>query len=175
MNMLLTNSNINHRSIRPIRKLEEGIEVVLLWRDEDNAIVVSSKQQGFPILDTHLSKQATYYYRIISRNKLSGSSTFSSVIQAKPLDEYHPSPPQWNQPEFNSEGLLLSWESIPVLCLIQRKNVASSEWNSISGWLSREQHSYLDNSREYGQVYQYRMVIMDDNKRTNASFLIITV
>lgn len=176
MNLVQSSMQVTGNSIRGIKKVAYNTEVVIVWRNADGVAEVMMAFGEWPMVDRTVVPLTEYQYKISSGNTASVFSEESKVVFAKALNEYSPNPPRWISPVLQGRNVILSWETTNpnIRCLIQRRLDFFPEWENLSGWLNRGQNSFLDDSRETGRTYVYRIRIMDENGKINYVFSEIT-
>jgi hypothetical protein len=119
------------------------------------------------------------YYRVAAVDIANNVSVPSPIVAARALDNSSPDSPTWDSPSSGSmpNSISLSWVS-PIAdlgCLVQRRQSGSVIWVNVSGWLARGAYSFIDEKRDAGIVYDYRLKVQDTLGRQNRDFNILTI
>ncbi len=120
----------------------------------------------------------TYYYRVIAMDNASNTSRPSLTISGRAFDQDPPQKPTWQwiiwikvddvgkeylweeSPETALPVVALKWSSVKSewSYIVQRKDVSSTHWQSISRWL-KGGDSYLDRNVAQDKDYEYRIKV----------------
>lgn len=124
--------------------------------------------------DTPLPAMTTFYYRLVAADASGNASPPSAVVSGRAFDDSRPAPPTWEPPAAGAapNSVVLSWSSTlsDLRCMVQRRHVAVSVWENLSGWLARGVYGYVDAGRKAGALYVYRVRVLDADGRGNEAF-----
>ncbi|MEF8843100.1 MAG: hypothetical protein V5A62_15995 [Haloarculaceae archaeon] len=118
------------------------------------------------------------YYRFVAVDDAGNRSSPSPVVSARAFDDSRPDPPTWADPATDPEtgAVQLGWssEESDLRSLVQRRPTGETDWQNQGTWLTRGEYSYEDGTREDGVTYEYRLVVMDADGRSNDSYEVLT-
>jgi hypothetical protein len=168
---------------------EKDLGEYWIWRDltpealadvrriPPTAVVLPDGGVTVTYVDEGLEGLTTYYYRLAAVDANGNVSLPTRTLQGRAIDTEVPAPPTWEAPQIGPEpdSILLSWVHADntLTCLIQRRDVDAEEWANLTGWLPRGEYGYNDAQREISAVYEYRLLVIDKNGRTNDRFNLI--
>jgi len=116
----------------------------------------------------------TFYYRVVAVDDSDNVSKPSPVVAGRAYDNSRPEPPAWNpaRPGELPDSVVLSWTSPDpnLRCLVQRHIADAYTWENASGWLDRGVYIYIDENREPGVQYVYRLRVLDTAGKTNVMY-----
>lgn len=119
--------------------------------------------------DAPVSGLTTLYYQLVAVDDAGNVSIPSPTLTGRAFDDSRPDPPTWNLPAPGAtpDEIVLSWSSaiLDLRCLVQRRRVGTTLWESVSTWLARGMYSYTDSDRSPILQYDYRLRVMDNAKK----------
>ena len=128
--------------------------------------------------DPAVSGLVTFYYRVVAVDDAGNVSEPTSPVSGRAFDDGRPDSPTWeaSKLDISSGALSLHWSSpiADLTCLVQRSSTGSSEWKNLSGWLKRGIYTYIDSGRNSGEVYDYRLRVLDPSGRQNKISNVLT-
>lgn len=128
-------------------------------------------------MDTNVVPATDYFYRMAAVDENGNMSLPTSILQGRAIDTSVPPPPTWEQPQAGPEPetIVLSWthNDTNLTCLVQRRELSATDWQNLSAWLPRGEYSYSDEQRDSTVAYEYRLLVIDANGRTNDQFNLI--
>jgi hypothetical protein len=119
-----------------------------------------------------------FFYAVTAVDKTGLESPPSRLAALVSFEDRHPAPPTWLAPQPQAGGLvLLSWSTSDtslIRFLVQRAVSGTTAWTNLSGWLPADARSFVDDSRQTGTTYDYRLLVIDDRGRRNTNTNIVT-
>ena len=183
-----SNLRITDHEINDLRRIENGTDVVVIYRNNTNEIKILSRFfERPPIIDNQLVGFSNYFYRLKSVNFTTSTSEGSEIISAMPTDSTIPDPPEWhdytriNETDGTSR-ILLAWIVFEpnVRCIVQRRSDAQSTSKQASGWLydpvivenvtNQWLFSFEDTNTFQNTGYTYRIKIESRSGNVNNIF-----
>jgi hypothetical protein len=141
--------------------------------------IPSNRTQPLTWVDQGVVGRVTYRYFITARDMSGHESLPSGPVTCRAFDDAVPDPPVWNAPAPGpiQDSVLLSWLSAEadLSCLVQRNSNGGEEWQDLTAWLSRGQYQFRDAKREAGQIYSYRLKVIDRTGRINKKHNVLSV
>jgi hypothetical protein len=128
------------------------------------------------LVRSDLPGAATFYYRLAAFDTAGNPSTWTRTFTARTTGVERPSPPTWESPVTQADGLHLSWSSpIPDLnCLVQR-SPDGQNWSNVTRWLGRGNYQAVDTRFVAGALTHYRLRVMLPNGQLNREYVELEV
>jgi hypothetical protein len=113
-------------------------------------------------------------YRIVAVGEAGIVSLPSLSVAVQAYDDSRPAPPTWGAANPVAEGLELNWTLADSSHrpLVQRRDSLEypPHWKNLTSWLPAGTEQMVDRTRANGQLYFYRIRVIDDLGRTNRGF-----
>ena len=120
--------------------------------------------------DADVEPLTTFSYRVVAVDATGNRSAATRPIASRAFDDARPDPPVWGPAAIDpsTNTATLTWSSPdPALRPLVQRYADAIGWEALSPWLPRGDTGFVDDLREPGLTYRYRLRVLDAKGRTN--------
>ena len=173
LNYQLPTSVLSPGALGPLRAIDDGRPVVVVYRTSTGEIV-ALRRTGVapPIDDGPLFAGRDYYYRLVAVDHHGLPSKPSNMLTARAVDQRPPEPPEWLEAGWIADSgpppyVQLRWEREEAggRCIVQRRSEREATWSAVGDWLPAPEETFAS---PVGP--RWRFALEDTTARTDLSY-----